>query len=162
MRGALHPTRIDIPLEIRVKVIDELGILLASCSDFYSQSKQAHWNIKGSRFQMLHELFDKIADPFPDYVDALAERITALGGTAMGTVRMAAMSSVLPEFPYTEFSEEVYLDAVATRLATITKTFRDKAITIKEAGDPTTENYLLETAMEIDKLLYFVESHLSI
>ena len=158
MRGALHPTRIDIPLEIRVKVIDELGILLASCSDFYSQSKQAHWNIKGSRFQMLHELFDKIADPFPDYVDALAEKVTALGGTAMGTVRMAAMSSVLPEFPYTEFSEEVYLDAVAT----MTKTFRDKAIAIKEAGDPTTENYLLETAMEIDKLLYFVESHLSI
>lgn len=161
MRGPLHPTRIDIPLETRVKVIDELGVLLASCADAYSQFKQAHWNIKGSRFQMLHELFDKVADPFPGYVDALAERITALGGTAMGTVRMAAMSSVLPEFPYTEFSEDVYLDAVATRLAMLTKAFREKGNIIKEASDPTTENYLLETAMEIDKLLYFVESHLN-
>lgn len=161
MRGPLHPTRIDIPLETRVKVIDELGVLLASCADAYSQFKQAHWNIKGSRFQMLHELFDKVADPFPNYVDALGERITALGGTAMGTVRMAAMSSVLPEFPYTEFSEDVYLDAVATRLAMLTKAFREKGNIIKEAGDPTTENYLLETAMEIDKLLYFVESHLN-
>jgi starvation-inducible DNA-binding protein len=160
MRGPLHPTRIDIPLETRVKVIDELGVLLASCADAYSQIKQSHWNIKGSRFQMLHELFDKIADPFPGYVDAIAERITALGGTAMGTVRMAAMSSVLPEFPYTEFSEEVYLDAVANLLAILTKAFREKGNMIKEAGDPTTENYLLETAMEIDKLLYFVESHL--
>ena len=161
MMGPLHPTRIDIPLETRVKVIDELGVLLASCADAYSQFKQAHWNIKGSRFQMLHELFDKVADPFPNYVDALAERITALGGTAMGTVRMATMFSVLPEFPYTEFSEDVYLDAVATRLAMLTKAFREKGNIIKEAGDPTTENYLLETAMEIDKLLYFVESHLN-
>lgn len=161
MKGPLHSTRIDIPLETRVKVIDELGILLASCADFYSQSKFAHWNIKSSRFQMLHELFDKVAESFPGYVDVLAERITALRGTAMGTVRMAAMVSILPEFPYTEFSEEVYLNAVATRLAIMTKAFRDKAIAIKEAGDPTTENYLLETAMEIDKLLYFVESHLN-
>lgn len=161
MRGPIHPTRIDIPLETRVKVIDELGILLASCSDMYTQAKQAHWNIKGSKFQMLHELFDKVADPFLGYVDALAERITALGGTAMGTVRMAAISSVLPEFPYTEFSEEVYLDAIATKLAILTKAFRDKGNIIKDAGDPTTENYLLETAMEIDKLLYFVESHLN-
>lgn len=161
MRGPLHPTRIDIPLETRVKVIDELGILLASCADAYSQFKQAHWNIKGNRFQMLHELFDKVAEPFPNYVDALAERITALGGTARGTVRMAAMSSVLPEFPYTEFSEDVYLDAVATRLAMLTKAFREKSNIIKETGDSTTENYLLETAMEIDKLLYFVESHLN-
>ena len=161
MRGPLHPTRIDIPLETRIKVIDELGVLLASCSDFYSQAKQAHWNIKGSRFQMLHELFDKVAEPFPSYVDALGERITALGGTAMGTVRMAAISSILPEFPYTEFSEEAYLDAIATRLAIMTKAFREKGNNIKEAGDPTTENYLLETAMEIDKLLYFVESHLN-
>jgi starvation-inducible DNA-binding protein len=161
MRRPLHPTRIDIPLETRIKVIDELGVLLASCSDNYSQMKQAHWNIKGSRFQMLHELFDKVAAPFINYVDALAERITALGGTAMGTVRMAAISSILPEFPYNEFSEEVYLEAIATRLAIMTKAFREKGNIIKEAGDPTTENYLLETAMEIDKLLYFVESHLN-
>lgn len=161
MRGTLHPTRIDIPLETRVKVIDELEVLLASCSDMYAQAKQAHWNIKGYRFQMLHELFDKVAEPFPSYIDALAERITALGGTAMGTVRMAAISSILPEFPYNEFNEEVYLDAIATRLAIMAKAFREKGSIIKEAGDPTTENYLLETAMEIDKLLYFVESHLN-
>lgn len=161
MRGPLHPTRIDIPLETRVTVIGELGVLLASVSDAYSQFKQAHWNIKGSRFQMLHELFDKVAAPFSDYADTLAERVTALGGTAMGTVRMAAIASILPEFPYNEFSEEVYLDAVATRLAMLTKAFREKGNMIKEAGDATTENYLLETAMEIDKLLYFVESHLN-
>ena len=160
MIGILHPTRIDIPLETRIKVIEKLGVLLASVTDAYSQFKQAHWNIKADKFQMLHELFDKIANPFLIYIDTLAERITALGGTALGTIRMAAGLSLLSEFPYNDFSEEVYLNDIASKLALLSNVFRDNAIAIKEIGDPTTENYLLEVSMEIDKLLYMVESHI--
>ena len=40
-----------------------------------------------------------------EWVDELAERVTALGGYATGTVRMAAAASTLPEFP-TEITEQ--------------------------------------------------------
>jgi starvation-inducible DNA-binding protein len=58
--------------------------------DLYSQTKQAHWNVKGEEFYQLHELFDEIAEELVKFMDMVAERATALGGEALGTVRMAA------------------------------------------------------------------------
>lgn len=47
----------------------------------------------------LHELFDKLADEAQEYVDLIAERLTALGGTAAGAVRMSEAASRLDEYP---------------------------------------------------------------
>lgn len=63
---------------------------LADASDLLSQVKQAHWNVKGPAFWQLHRLFDEVAEQADGWIDELAERITALGGYARGTVRMAA------------------------------------------------------------------------
>ena len=41
-------------------------------------------------FYQLHLLFDEMAGELEDYVDMVAERVTALGGIAMGTARIAA------------------------------------------------------------------------
>ena len=40
-----------------------------------------------------------------EWVDEFAERVTALGGYATGTVRMAAAASTLPEFPTEDYQE---------------------------------------------------------
>ena len=92
-------TSIDIPAERRAKVIKILNQHLADSFDLQSQVKQAHWNVKGSDFWQLHKLFDEVAERASEWVDELAERVTALGGYATGTVRMAASASSLPEFP---------------------------------------------------------------
>jgi starvation-inducible DNA-binding protein len=51
-------------------------------------------------FYSLHLLFDEMAGELEGYVDLVAERITALGGFAMGTARVAATDSILPEYPF--------------------------------------------------------------
>ena len=55
-------TRIDIPEESRDKLVELLNARLADSFDLYSQLKQAHWNVKGSDFIQLHELYDTIAE----------------------------------------------------------------------------------------------------
>jgi starvation-inducible DNA-binding protein len=99
LASRLYPTRIDIPTDARKQIVVLINQTLAATSDLKSQVKQAHWNVKGSDFYQLHELFDEIAGEIEEYVDMFAERITALGGYAMGTVRMAAENSILPEYP---------------------------------------------------------------
>src|SRR6476661_6395338 len=92
-------TAIDIPADVREKMVALINRQLADTFDLLSQVKQAHWNVKGPDFWQLHKLFDEVAERAEEWVDEFAERITALGGYAMGTVRMAATSSTLAEFP---------------------------------------------------------------
>jgi DNA-binding ferritin-like protein len=55
---------------------------LADCIDLQTQTKHAHWNVKGPSFIALHELFDKFNEEVEDYVDEIArasEAATAPG-----------------------------------------------------------------------------------
>ena len=99
-------TSVDIPADSRTKINRVLNQHLANSFDLMSQVKQAHWNVKGSDFWQLHKLFDEVAERAAEWVDEFAERVTALGGYATGTVRMAAASSTLPEFP-TEITDSM-------------------------------------------------------
>jgi starvation-inducible DNA-binding protein len=55
-------TRNDLGVEVREKATALLNRHLADATDLYSQTKQAHWNVKGMEFSQLHELFDTLAD----------------------------------------------------------------------------------------------------
>ena len=93
------PTRIDIPAESREVLVELLNARLADAFDLYSQLKQAHWNVKGSDFIQLHALYDTVAADVIDFVDLIAERATALGGLALGTARLAALSLLTRRVP---------------------------------------------------------------
>ena len=54
-------TKNDLPQKIRTEMIDLLNARLADAIDLGLQTKQAQWNVKGSNFIALHELFDKLA-----------------------------------------------------------------------------------------------------
>src|SRR5215468_8331271 len=95
----MFKTKNDLSEAIRIKAIELLNAWLADCIDLQTQTKQAHWNVKGPHFIALHELFDKINEEVEDYVDEIAERAVQLGGVAQGTTRMVAKRSSLPEYP---------------------------------------------------------------
>jgi starvation-inducible DNA-binding protein len=125
-----------------------------------SQVKQAHWNVKGSDFWQLHKLFDEVAERAAEWVDEFAERVTALGGYATGTVRMAAASSSLPEFP-TEITDSMdYVHAVAQRLGAFTNSARAAVDETDKLGDGNTADLFTEISRCADKYLYFLEAHL--
>ena len=56
-----HKTSIDLDAETREQMIALLNQQLADTFDLYSQTKQAHWNVKGIHFYPLHLLFDQLA-----------------------------------------------------------------------------------------------------
>ena len=153
-------TSVDIPADDRAKINRILNQHLADSFDLMSQVKQAHWNVKGSDFWQLHKLFDEVAERAAEWVDEFAERVTALGGYATGTVRMAAASSTLPEFP-TEITDSMdYVRAVAERLAAFTNSAREAIDQTDELGDADTADLFTEVSRCADKYLYFLEAHL--
>ncbi|MGF1507113.1 MAG: DNA starvation/stationary phase protection protein Dps [Chloroflexi bacterium] len=156
----LHASRIDLPADAREQLVTLLNQHLADLADLHSQTKQAHWNVKGMDFIALHELFDELAAGILVFVDDVAERVTALGGDAMGTVRMAADNSRLVEFP-SEISEgRAFVEALAERYADYGTFARMDIKTAEEAGDMDTADLFTEISRQIDKNLYFLEAHL--
>ena len=55
--------------------------------------KQAHWHVRGSNFQGVHELLDMVVAHAQDYADTAAERVVALGLPI--DARIATLTTIL-------------------------------------------------------------------
>ena len=155
----MFKTKNDLSEEVRVKVIELLNARLADAIDLQTQTKQAHWNVKGPNFIGLHELFDRINEDVEDNVDDIAERVVKLGGVAEGTVRTAAKRSTLSEYPAKTVDGRSHVESLSSALAAFGKSVR-KAITDANAlGDLDTANLFTEISCGIDKWLWSVEAH---
>ena len=155
----MFKTKNDLPESTRVKVIELLNARLADCIDLQTQTKQAHWNVKGPNFIGLHELFDKINEAVEDYVDELAERLVQLGGVAEATARVVAKRSTLPEYPLNAADGRAHVDALSTALAAFGAVGRKAIDQSSEFGDLDTADLFTEISRGIDKWLWFVEAH---
>jgi starvation-inducible DNA-binding protein len=156
----MFKSRIDLPADRRKKLIALLNQHLADTFDLYGQCKQAHWNVKGPQFHHLHELFDELAAEVLAYVDLIAERATALGGTALGTVRMSAESSRLTEYPLDPEGQMGHVEALAVRFAALAATTRSAIEATERLDDADTADLLTEVSRGLDKSLWFLEAHL--
>ncbi len=154
-----YQTKLGLNEPTRDSMIGLLNQHLADTSDLYSQTKQAHWNVVGPRFIALHELFDALAAEVLLYVDLIAERVTALGGAAEGTTRMAAAASRLPEFPRKLDSGEQALDLLIERYAGLANSARQAIDISADQGDSVTSDLLTEVVRGLDKNIYFLEQH---
>jgi starvation-inducible DNA-binding protein len=133
---------------------------MADTFDLFSQTKQAHWNVKGPQFIQLHELYDELAAELLGFVDMLAERATAMGGVATGTVRMASGSSRLLEYPADAFDSMATVSALVERYGDLAASTR-KAIDAADAEDDLdTADLFTEVSRALDKALWFLEAHL--
>ncbi len=156
----LHNTKIDLAKGKREKIVAILNQRLADAIDLKSQAKQAHWNVKGLNFIALHELFDQVSTEVEVHIDDIAERITTLGGTAMGTIRIAAQTSSLSEYPLEITAGADHVDALSSVLADFGKKVRADIDATDELGDADTADLFTGISRGIDKLLWFVEAHI--
>ena len=126
----MHATHNDLSLEVRSQSVAILNAMLADMIDLQRQAKQAHWNVRGPHFISLHKLFDEIAGEFDDIIDDIAERITALGGVAHGTLPEVAAHSSLPAYP-------LYIKTGHDHLAALIQSFAHAAKHVRTAIDTT-------------------------
>lgn len=158
--GRTFASGVDLSASTRDKMIALLNQQLADTADLYSQTKQAHWNVKGPDFYSLHLLFDALAAKRLEESDEIAERVTAIGGYATGTVRMAAASSQIPELPTGIDRGMEYVQALVERYAAHANAVRDAIDKADSAGDVGTADLFTEISRELDKDLWFLQAHL--
>ena len=73
------PIDIGIPAEQRTRIAEGLGRVLADSTVLYAKTHGFHWNVTGPMFNMLHLMFMDQYTELWTALDAIAERIRALG-----------------------------------------------------------------------------------
>ncbi len=160
MKKLLHTTKISIPEKKRIELITILNTTLASTTDLYAQLKHAHWNVKGMNFIALHKLFDEIAEDVEGQVDIIAERITALGGTALGTIQQAVKNTTLKPYPIDIFKAEDHLAHLVHNIAALGELSRKHINDSEKHSDMVTSDIYIALTTMLDKNLWFLEAHL--
>lgn len=155
----MHPTFHPLPEEKRQALVIILNQLIADALSLAYAAKQAHWNIKGPDFIARHKLLDEVYNLFSELVDQFAETVISLGGQAYGTVEYAAKETLMPPFPLDINNEQVVLLEVTKRVAAFSSELIE-CIAKVQPYDLTTQNDLMTAHSNINKYLYFLESHL--
>jgi starvation-inducible DNA-binding protein len=153
----MHKSHNDLPSNARSVAIELLNARLADTIDLALAVKQAHWNLKGPQFIGVHELLDELRGELDDYVDKMAERVTALGGTALGTSQVVTKSTALPAYPTDIYTIKDHLTALVERWSLVANAVRKN---IDEAGDAGTADLFTEASRGLDKSLWFLEAHI--
>lgn len=156
----LFQTRNDLPEGQRGRLVALLNAQLVDTLDLASQTKYAHWNVKGPQFIALHEMFDDFVDHLHAASDDIAERATALGGLAVGTARQMAHGTRLPEYPAEAVTGTQHVTALAERYALLAASTRAAIDAATQLNDADTADLFTGISRTLDKDLWFLEAHL--
>lgn len=155
----MRPTHNTLSENIRTQSVALLNKHLAAAVDLHGQVKQAHWNVRGPGFIAIHQLFDRVAEQVEAYSDLIAERAGGLGGTAHGTVQVAASDSFLVPYTLGLADEREHVFAVSATLAAFGQSARGAITESSGFGDADTADLFTQISRGIDQQLWFVESH---
>lgn len=127
-----------------LKSVNELlNRVLADGNVLYIKLRKFHWNLSGDNFLELHELFEAQYDAVADAMDEVAERISTLGGFAIGTTTEFGKLTQLKESPGKNPSNQEMLRELVGDHETIIKSLRQFVDdTDKKYGDMGTSDLL--------------------
>ena len=153
------PTKNDLKSNAKSVAIELLNARVADGIDLALLTKQAHWNLKGREFIAIHEMLDGFRTEADNYVDTMAERVSQLGGTALGTTQTTAKGTTLPPYPVDIHSIPDHLHALIERYGKMANNIRENIDQAAEAGDADTADIFTEVSRGLDKALWFLEAH---
>ena len=94
------------------------------------------------------------------HIDTLAERVTALGGTAEGALATVAKRTSLDPYPPDITDGSAHVDALASALAAFGRKARKAIGEADKLGDADTSDLFTGVSRDADKYLWFLEAHL--
>ena len=89
--------KIGITEKDKSAIIEKLTVVLANEMVVYVKTRKFHWNVTGNSFMELHKLFEKQYNDIALAVDEVAERISKLGGKAIGSMDAFLKHATLKE-----------------------------------------------------------------
>ena len=144
----------------RLAIAEGLSRLLADTYTLYLKTHNYHWNVTGPMFQTLHLMFETQYNELALAVDAIAERIRALGVRAPGSYSEFAALASISEDGDTPDANEMIRRLVLGQEAVI-RTARSIFASVEAAGDEPTADLLTQRMQVHEKTAWMLRSLLA-
>ena len=144
----------------RKKIADGLSRLLADTYTLYLKTHNFHWNVTGPMFNTLHLMFETQYNELALAVDAIAERIRALGVAAPGSYKEFAKLSSIPEADGVPAAEDMIRQLVEGQEAVV-RTAREIFPATEAANDEPTADLLTQRMLTHEKTAWMLRAMLA-
>jgi starvation-inducible DNA-binding protein len=141
----------------RRKIAEGLSRLLADTFTLYLTTHNFHWNVKGPMFQTLHVMFEQQYNELWLALDAIAERIRALGFPAPGTYAEYAKLSSIRETTGVPEAKQMISTLVSGHEA-VARTARKIFPVVDKASDEPTADLLTQRLQVHEKTAWMLRS----
>ena len=148
---------IGIPEKERARIAEGLSKLLADTFTLYLTTHNFHWNVKGPMFQTLHLMFEAQYNELWLALDAIAERIRALGFAAPGTYSQYAKLSSIQETQGVPEAKEMIRILVSGQEA-VSRTARKIFPVVDKSSDEPTADLLTQRMQVHEKTAWMLRS----
>ncbi|KAA0549003.1 DNA starvation/stationary phase protection protein [Bacillus sp. BGMRC 2118] len=132
---------------------------VANWSVLYVKLHNYHWYVKGSQFFTLHAKFEEFYNEAAVHIDELAERLLAIGGQPVATMREILEQSSVQEANGHESAEEM-VQTIIQDFQILIGELKEGMSLAEEVGDETTGDMLLAIHQSLEKHVWMLSSFL--
>lgn len=137
----------------------ELNVQVATWSVTYTKLHNFHWYVKGPSFFTLHVKFEELYNEATLHMDEIAERLLALGGKPVATMKEQLELSVVEEASSKESAEEM-VDILVSDYDKIMKSLKKGMSLAAEEGDDMTEDIFNAVHQNLEKHSWMLSAFL--
>lgn len=148
---------IGISEEDRKSIVEGLSRLLSDTYVLYLKTHNFHWNVTGPMFRTLHLMFEEQYNELALAVDAIAERIRALGFSTPGAYSVYARLSSIKEEEGVPSAEDMIRQLVQGQEA-VTRTARGIFPLLDKVSDEPTADLLTQRMQVHEKTAWMLRS----
>ena len=141
------------------EVVKVLNQQVANWTVAFTKLHNFHWYVKGPNFFSLHTKFEELYDEASQYIDDLAERILAVDGNPVGTLKESLELSIIDEAGK-GYTAEQMVEALSTDFENISKQLEEAIEVASKAEDDVTEDMFIGMQTNIDKHNLMLKSYL--
>ncbi|AMM98377.1 Dps family protein [Bacillus altitudinis] len=141
------------------KLLHVVNKQVADWTVLYVKLHNYHWYVKGKDFFTLHEKFEELYTETATYIDDLAERMLALNGQPVATMKECLEISSIQEAEGNESAEQMVKN-LYDDFSNIAEELKQGMELAGEVGDETTGDMLLAIHQSIEKHNWMLKAFL--
>ena len=143
-----------------MKHINELNKLVANLTVLYTKLHSFHWYVNGRSFYTLHTVFENYYDYTTATLDEAAERLLAIGGRPVSTLKGALELATIKEATEKETTSEM-VASVFYDFELLKKDLSTLMELSEEEGDQGTSDFALGVKTQLEKNIWMLKAYLA-